>query len=81
MIVTYVTHKDKAYRVSTINRESSVMESCGTRYAETLVWEWDTIKQQIKGDILLMGTSFEGSINRHQQIVEMIHTSGIKGEE
>jgi hypothetical protein len=81
MIATYVTHKNKVYRVSTINRECSSMESYGSKYAETLVWEWDTNEYNIKGDILLTGSSSEGSIRKHQEIVEMIHTSGIKEEE
>jgi hypothetical protein len=80
MITTYVNHLDKTYRVSTINRECSSAESYGLKYAETLVWEWDTKEYKVKGDILLMGSSPEGSIFRHQKIVEMIHTSGIKEE-
>lgn len=80
MIATYVSHKGKWWRVSTINRESSALGSYGHKYTETLVWDWDVETQKI-GNICHMGECSEGSIHKHQQIVNKIHEGGAFWEE
>jgi hypothetical protein len=81
MITTFVTYGDKTYRVSTINRESSVYYTEGNKYAETLVWEWDTKEYKVKGFILMQGSAAEDSIRTHQRFVEQIHKQGIKEQD
>ena len=76
LIQSYVFTEEGAYFVSTIDRESSSM--MGGRYAETLVWEWDTEERE-RGGIVAQGEDLEGSIHRHMQIVEKIYSYGLVG--
>jgi hypothetical protein len=78
LIQTYVffsseTQEDKAFFVSTIDRESSSMY--GGRYAETIVWEWDNTTK-VRGDIVHMGEGSQGSIRTHFNICEKLYKDG-----
>lgn len=82
LIQTYVffsseTQEDKAFFVSTIDRESSSMY--GGRYAETIVWEWDSTERK-RGDIVHMGEGFQGSIRTHIKICEKLYEAGTMEE-
>lgn len=65
--------EDKAFYVSTIDRTSSSMY--GGRYAESIVWEWDSTTKQ-RGDIVHMGEGGEGSIRTHFSICEKLYKDG-----
>lgn len=78
LIQTYVfysseTQEDKAFFVSTIDRESSSMYS--HRYAETIVWEWDNSTKK-RGDLIHMGEGMQGSIRTHFNICEKLYKDG-----
>lgn len=75
MIATYVSHKGRWWRVSTINRESSALGGYGHKYAETVVWDWDVDNQDVGAIHHINGDSY-GNINTHRQIVERIHEKG-----
>jgi hypothetical protein len=77
MIRSYVTHGDRTFLVSTIDRTSSALE--GGEYAETLVWEWDKATAQRKSDTVLRQSSdAAGSALEHLHVVQVIYTHGIK---
>lgn len=83
LIQTYVffsseTQEDKAFYVSTIDRESSSMYA--GRYAETIVWEWDKSTKE-RGDIIHMGEGMQGSIRTHMSICEKLYEDGMMGTE
>ena len=80
MIATYISHKGKWWRVSTINRESSGMEGYGHKYAETIVWDWDVDNQTV-GAIHYSDNDGYGNISTHQQVVERIYERGAFWEE
>lgn len=78
LIQTYVfysseTQGDKAFFVSTIDRESSSMY--GGLYAESIVWEWDKATKE-RGDIVHMGEGMEGSIRTHFSTCEKLYKDG-----
>lgn len=78
LIQTYVFYsneqaQDKAFYVSTIDRESSSMY--GGRYAETIVWEWDSTTKK-RGDLIHMGEGSQGSIRTHFNICEKLYKDG-----
>jgi len=78
LIQTYVffsseTQEDKAFFVSTIDRQSSSMY--GGRYAETIVWEWDSVDRK-RGDIVHMDSGMQGSIRIHQIVCEELYKHG-----
>ena len=72
---TYVWHNDKAFFVSTINRECSSPLAYGHIYAETMVWEWDC-KTRKRGKLIGTDECSEDSILVHQGIVERIFDTG-----
>lgn len=84
LIQTYVffsneTQEDKAFYVSTIDRESSSMY--GGRYAETIVWEWDSAERK-RRSILHMESGIQGSIRIHQHVCAELYEFGkIKTDE
>jgi len=78
VIQTYVFREDKAFFVSTINRDSSSM--CSGRYAETMVWEWNSEKRE-RGAFVYQAEAPEGSIRKHQEIVVRLHEGDDIGEE
>lgn len=61
--------------VSTINRQSSAIESYDHRYAETMVWEWNESTRE-RGDLIGQGEGSEYCIRRHQSIVESLFKWG-----
>jgi hypothetical protein len=78
LIQTYVfysneTKEDKAFYVSTIDRESSSMY--GGRYAETIVWEWDSSERK-RGSILHMESGIQGTIRIHQNVCAELYKHG-----
>jgi hypothetical protein len=73
LAVTYVWQGDKAFCVSTIDRESS--STLGGRFSETMVWDWDD-KTRERGAWIWQGAGYEGSISTHQKTVERIFATG-----
>lgn len=78
LIQTYVFYSneqagDEAFYVSTIDRTSSSMYA--GRYAESIVWEWDSTTKQ-RGDIIHMGEGMEGSVRTHLSICEKLYKDG-----
>lgn len=75
VIKTYVWHGEKCFFVSTIERNSSAAAAPGTRYNETIVWEFDWEKNERR--LMVFQTSCApGSIVAHQRTVEAIHDVG-----
>lgn len=72
---TYVTHGERAWNVSTIDRKSSAIEGPDA-YAETLVWEWCPETRQRIGDFVYQGEGCRGSISNHITIVRRIRDAG-----
>ena len=76
MVQTYVYHGDKAFFVSTIERDSSAcVEAPPPRFSETIVWSWDP-KTRERGDIIFMDGGSRYSIREHQECVERIFRTG-----
>ncbi len=75
IIKSYVFHKDKCFFVSTISRESSAEALYGAKYHETLVWDYDYEKGEIK-DIIHTGEASLGSISNHLKICEGFYKNG-----
>lgn len=73
---TYVWNGDKAFFVSTINRQCSAVAYNGL-YAETMVWEWDERRPNQRGALLWQGEAAEGSLRTHQRVVEKLAKDGI----
>lgn len=65
--------EDKAFFVSTIDRNSSSMY--GGRYAETIVWEWNSATKE-RGDLIHMEEAFQGSIRKHNLVCEELYKHG-----
>lgn len=63
LIQSYVFCEDKAFFVSTINRESSAMLNPGV-YAETMIWEWDSTTRT-KGALVHQREDLKDSIHVH----------------
>ncbi len=74
LIQSYVHHEDKSFFVSTIDRNSSSTQ--GGRYAETIVWEWDSLERK-RGSILYQGGAGEGSIRTHQAMCLELFKTGL----
>lgn len=73
---SYVWHNDKAFFVSTINRQCSASLAYGHVYAETLVWEWNP-KTRTRGKMKGQDECAEGSIFAHQRMVKRIFNTGL----
>lgn len=73
---TIVWHGDKAWRVSTINRESSAPAMYGHVYAETMVWAWNPQTRDVEGEILDTRESRRGSLMEHWRAVTDLHEKG-----
>lgn len=72
---TYVSHGERTWNVSTINRESSAIGG-PIIYAETMVWEWCPKTMQRIGGIVHQSEDCRGCISVHMGIVLRIHESG-----
>ena len=70
VIQSYVFYKDKAFMVSTIDRDY-VTNAGVVRGYETLVWEWD-VKTRKRGKILYQA----GGIKDHFNICQQLLASG-----
>jgi len=75
---TYVWHGDKAFFVSTINRQCSAINYSGM-YAETMVWVWDA-PTRTRGRMLWQGEAGKDSIRTHQRIVDKLARDGYPEE-
>jgi hypothetical protein len=77
LIQSYVRHKDseRAFFVSTIDRDSSAMVYPPPRYAETIVWEYDYNTGE-RGRIIYEDSCYEGSIRKHQEIAVQLREYG-----
>lgn len=78
LMQTYVffsseTQEDKAFFVSTIDRNSSSMYE--GRYAETFVWEWNSTERK-RGGIVNTDEALEGSIRKHILVCEELYKHG-----
>lgn len=73
LIQSYVFHGDKAFFVSTINRESS--SPLGGPYAETLVWEWDQ-KERKRGDLIGQTDGRVNTLFAHQDMCRTLFEGG-----
>lgn len=72
---THVWHNDKCFLVSTINRASSAPAAYGAEYAETMVWEWDSMRG-VCGELLGQAEAPAGSIHMHQGLVTRLFVQG-----
>ncbi len=70
---SYVYHGDKAFFVSTINRQSSSMEP--HTYAETMVWEWHPATRE-RGAFVGQGEGSTDSIHTHQSMCYKLFNNG-----
>lgn len=77
LAVSYVWHGDKAFCVSTIDRDSSSM--LGGRFSETLTWEWDDKKRK-RGAWVGQHAGGEGSLHTHKAVVDRIFATGSPDE-
>lgn len=75
LIQSYVFHEDKAFFVSTIDRESSDAYAYGARYSETIVWELNKVTKQ-RGEQLYMGSAARESIHKHQEMCKELFETG-----
>jgi hypothetical protein len=67
VIQSYVFYKDKAFMVSTIDRDYEVYTGRIRGY-ETLVWEWDA-KTRERGKILYQANKLSDHFNICQQLL------------
>lgn len=74
-ISSYVNHEDKCFLVSTITRESSAVFAAGHLYNETIVWEWDWVKQ-VTGSMLYQAEDSRSSITQHLEICSRLWQTG-----
>lgn len=72
---THVWHGEKAFYVSTINRQSSAIFYYSRIYAETLVWEWNPETRQ-RGDLIGQDEHCEDSLFAHQRMVQRLFDTG-----
>jgi hypothetical protein len=70
---TTVWHADKAFFVSTIERDSSAAEAHGMRYEETMAWELDTETLCRKPGILYQ---VDGGIRNHLLLCRALARDG-----
>ena len=75
LIQSYVYCDDKAFFVSTINRESSAMETPGATYAETMVWEWFPEGPE-RGAVVHIASAPTDSIRKHLDICDHLYKGG-----
>lgn len=75
-----VSHGDKQFFVSTIDRDSSAMY--GGCYAETMVWEWDSAKEpgHQRGELLAQDEASEGSLYGHKRMCNQFEQFGKAAE-
>lgn len=74
VIQSYVFYEDKAFFVSTIERDSSAMLGPG-RYYETIVWEWDTETRE-RGKIICQEGTHKGDLKQHFLICKVLRVTG-----
>lgn len=71
-----VSHGDKTYLVSTINRTSSAQLSYVSYYAETLVWEWFP-ETKTRGKIIGQDEAPRDSLHSHNRICNCLLELGL----
>jgi hypothetical protein len=72
---SYVWHAEKAFFVSTIDRESSAALAPGLVYSETFAWEWDPETRE-RGDIVGQAEGFAGDVTVHLDVVRSLRRTG-----
>jgi hypothetical protein len=72
---SHVWHKEKEFFVSTINRESSAALAYGATYSETIVWEWNPVKNE-RGAMIGRDEHCADSLFAHQRMVQRIFDTG-----
>lgn len=73
-VQSYLWHGDRAFFVSTIERESSAIAAPG-RYNETMAWEWDPTTKE-RGEIVGMDETVKGSLAAHYRVVDALYVTG-----
>lgn len=68
---TYLYVGDKAFFVSTIDRQSSAALAYGATYAETMAWEWNPTTKE-RGRIVTQDEASSGSLCGHIRVMEAI---------
>lgn len=78
-----VTHGDKQFFVSTINRESSAELSYRQIYAETLVWEWHADREgnDERGKIVGQDEAAKDSLLGHNRMCKQFTEHGKESDE
>ncbi len=71
---SYVFNKDRAFFVSTIERDSSAAISPPPRYMETIAWEWDEEKKE-RGKILHQAGE-GGATSQHFNMCKALYDFG-----
>jgi hypothetical protein len=79
LIQSYVFLNDKAYFVSTINRECSSPAAYGQMYAETLVWMWNPETKE-RGPMVWQGEDVFNNIRTHVEVCQRIYATGLPDE-
>ena len=80
LVQSQVFFKDKEFFVSTINRDSSAVESYGGSYAETIVWE-APLSPSEQPRIVAQGESCRDSVKTHCKFVSDLLEFGRISEE
>lgn len=78
-IQSYVFLNNKAYFVSTINRQCSSPLAPDHVYAETLVWEWHPVSKT-RGPLVWQGEDVFNNINTHIAVCQRIYATGLPDE-
>jgi hypothetical protein len=80
VIQSYIYHKDKCFFVSTIERTSSAQITPTPRFNETIVWMYNSEKNEREEMVYQDGDS-KGSLSRHQAIcLELYETGKVKDD-
>lgn len=79
IIKSYVSHCDRHFFVSTIDRASSAYDG-PARYNETIVWEWN-YRTRERGELLWQAGDSSGSLHEHFRICEAYHRTGCAPQE
>lgn len=76
-LISYVFHEasGKCFFVSTVERDSSAAACYGSRYMQTIVWEYDWEKRQ-RG-VMLHLTGDGPAWKQHSRIIETLYRHGV----
>lgn len=74
LIQSYVFHGEECFYVNTFDRDSSAAGGA-RRFAETLVWRFDSENRQ-RGELLGQFGTLEGLVYRHFNVCRALFDSG-----